>query len=145
MKSEKFSSKFLRFQKNQQTNFINLRAFGELKAVRLPKKISSSEEDSHKGYGFVDFLTSGDAKKAMDALCQSTHLYGRRLVLEWATVGDEDNVEALRKRTAQIDKSRNSGAEYGASAAKKTKAVFDMDNFDIFKSNEKKTNDEDDE
>lgn len=58
-------------------------------------------------------------------------------------MGDEDNVEALRKRTAQIDKSRT-GGDYGASAAKKSKSVFDMDNFDIFKTNEKKANDEDD-
>ncbi|KAL5276299.1 RBM19 family protein [Megaselia abdita] len=121
------------------------KAFGELKAVRLPKKISSSEEDSHKGYGFVDFNTSGEAKKAFDALCQSTHLYGRRLVLEWATVGDEDNVEALRKRTAQIDKSRNSGADFGPSAAKKGKAVFDMDEFDIFKAKEKKEADDEED
>lgn len=111
--------------------------------MRLPKKISSSEEDSHKGYGFVDFLTSGDAKKAFQALCQSTHLYGRRLVLEWASVGDEDNVEALRKRTAQIDKTRNSGGDYGPSAAKK--AVFDMDNFDIFKTKAKAAADDDED
>lgn len=117
-----------------------------MKAVRLPKKISSSEEDSHKGYGFVDFLTSGDAKKAFEALCQSTHLYGRRLVLEWATVGDEDNVDALRKRTAQIDKTRSNIADYGASAAKKSKgAVFEMDNFDIFKTKGKTVDDDDDD
>ena len=32
-------------------------------------------------------------------MCSSTHLYGRRLVLEWAE--DEDSVDALRKRTAE--------------------------------------------
>lgn len=36
----------------------------------------------------------------MESLCQSTHLYGRRLVLEWAA-SDEDNVDAIRKRTAE--------------------------------------------
>lgn len=116
-----------------------------MKAVRLPKKMSSSEEDSHKGYGFVDFLTSGDAKKAFEALCQSTHLYGRRLVLEWATVGDEDNVDALRKRTAQIDKSRSNGSDFGPSAAKKGRAVFDMDNFDVFKAKEKTADEDEDD
>ena len=38
-------------------------------------------------------------QRAFEALCSSTHLYGRRLVLEWAE--DEDSVEALRKRTAE--------------------------------------------
>uniref|UniRef100_A0A8C4QMW7 RRM domain-containing protein n=1 Tax=Eptatretus burgeri TaxID=7764 RepID=A0A8C4QMW7_EPTBU len=72
-------------------------AFGEIKMVRLPKKMSGS--GMHRGFGFVDFLTRRDAKKAMEALCHSTHLYGRRLVLEWAK--DEDGLDALRRKTAE--------------------------------------------
>jgi len=71
--------------------------FGELKAVRLPRKMVGT--GPHRGFGFVDFVTKSDAKRAFDALCQSTHLYGRRLVLEWAA--PEESVEELRKRTAQ--------------------------------------------
>lgn len=37
-------------------------------------------------------------QKAFNALCHSTHLYGRRLVLEWADT--EETVEALRRKTA---------------------------------------------
>ncbi|NXS66603.1 RBM19 protein, partial [Pandion haliaetus] len=70
--------------------------FGELKTVRLPKKMAGT--GSHRGFGFVDFLTKQDAKKAFNALCHSTHLYGRRLVLEWAD--SEETVEALRRKTA---------------------------------------------
>ncbi|NXW49591.1 RBM19 protein, partial [Nyctiprogne leucopyga] len=70
--------------------------FGELKTVRLPKKVTGT--GSHRGFGFVDFLTKQDAKKAFNALCHSTHLYGRRLVLEWADT--EETVEALRRKTA---------------------------------------------
>ncbi|NWV01255.1 RBM19 protein, partial [Upupa epops] len=70
--------------------------FGELKTVRLPKKMAGT--GSHRGFGFVDFITKQDAKKAFSALCHSTHLYGRRLVLEWADT--EDTVEALRRKTA---------------------------------------------
>ncbi|XP_025974990.2 probable RNA-binding protein 19 isoform X2 [Dromaius novaehollandiae] len=72
-------------------------AFGELKTVRLPKKMAGT--GSHRGFGFVDFLTKQDAKKAFNALCHSTHLYGRRLVLEWADT--EETVEALRRKTAE--------------------------------------------
>lgn len=34
--------------------------FGELKFVRLPKKLGGT--GSHRGFGFVDFLTRQDAK-----------------------------------------------------------------------------------
>ncbi|XP_015261415.1 PREDICTED: probable RNA-binding protein 19 [Gekko japonicus] len=71
--------------------------FGELKTVRLPKKMVGT--GSHRGFGFVDFLTKQDAKRAFNALCHSTHLYGRRLVLEWADT--EETVEALRRKTAE--------------------------------------------
>uniref|UniRef100_A0A8C5F7W4 RRM domain-containing protein n=1 Tax=Gadus morhua TaxID=8049 RepID=A0A8C5F7W4_GADMO len=80
--------------------------FGELQTVRLPKK--SAGDGCHRGFGFIDFLTKQDAKKAFTALCHSTHLYGRRLVLEWAD--GEDAVETLRKKTAEhfhvVDKKR---------------------------------------
>uniref|UniRef100_A0A1A8PDM5 Probable RNA-binding protein 19 n=1 Tax=Nothobranchius rachovii TaxID=451742 RepID=A0A1A8PDM5_9TELE len=71
--------------------------FGELKTVRLPKKAAGSGK--HRGFAFVDFLTKQDAKKAFAALCHSTHLYGRRLVLEWAD--SEETVETLRRKTAE--------------------------------------------
>ncbi|XP_074640760.1 putative RNA-binding protein 19 [Tubulanus polymorphus] len=71
------------------------KVFGELKSVRLPTKLSGT--GSHRGFGFVDYLTKQDAKRAFEALCHSTHLFGRRLVLEWAE--SEDSVDQIRKRT----------------------------------------------
>lgn len=73
------------------------KTFGELKALRLPKKMVGT--GSHRGFAFVDYYTKQDAKRAFKAVCQSTHLYGRRLVLEWAA--SEENIEELRKRTAE--------------------------------------------
>lgn len=55
-------------------------AFGELNFVRMPKKI----DGQFRGFCFVDYLTAEDALRAFKSLCHSTHLYGRKLVLEWA-------------------------------------------------------------
>ncbi|NP_001088073.1 RNA binding motif protein 19 L homeolog [Xenopus laevis] len=90
--------------------------FGELKTVRLPKKMAGT--GSHRGFGFVDFVTKQDAKRAFSALCHSTHLYGRRLVLEWAET--EDSVETLRRKTAE---------HYHGSPKKKKKVSDLMDDF----------------
>lgn len=67
-------------------------SFGQLRKVRLPKKF----DGSHRGFAFVDFVTSKEAQAAMSALGK-THLYGRHLVLEWATTEDPD-VEQLREK-----------------------------------------------
>jgi multiple RNA-binding domain-containing protein 1 len=99
-KEQKTSTKIMvrniPFQAN--TNEIKdlFKTFGELKAVRLPKKMAS---DQHRGFGFIDFVNKSDAKNAFEAIHHSTHLYGRRLVLEWAEA-DQD-VDEIRKRTAE--------------------------------------------
>ena len=85
------------FQANVAEITELFKVFGELKAVRLPKKLVGVEK--HRGFGFVEYYTKSEAKKAFKALCQSTHLYGRRLVLEWAQT--EEGVEDIRKRTAK--------------------------------------------
>ncbi|KAM7332124.1 hypothetical protein ACRRTK_008832 [Alexandromys fortis] len=86
------------FQANQREIRELFSTFGELKTVRLPKKMTGT--GVHRGFGFVDFVTKQDAKKAFSALCHSTHLYGRRLVLEWAD--SEVTVQALRRKTARL-------------------------------------------
>lgn len=39
---------------------LNARAFGELKAVRLPKKLIGVEK--HRGFAFVEYYTKSEAK-----------------------------------------------------------------------------------
>ncbi|XP_077016036.1 putative RNA-binding protein 19 [Tamandua tetradactyla] len=85
------------FQANSREIRELFSTFGELKTVRLPKKMTGT--GTHRGFGFVDFLTKQDAKRAFSALCHSTHLYGRRLVLEWAD--PEVTVQGLRRKTAE--------------------------------------------
>ncbi|KAM3716826.1 putative RNA-binding protein [Dirofilaria immitis] len=71
--------------------------FGEIRSFRMPRKIGVSAE-SHRGFGFVDFLSRADARRAFNALVHSTHFYGRRLVLEWAK--PNSNLEELREKAA---------------------------------------------
>ena len=68
-------------------------AFGQLKKVRLPKKI----DGTHRGFAFCEFLTNKEAKNAMSTL-SGTHLYGRHLVLEWASTGSEDRADVSEIR-----------------------------------------------
>lgn len=72
------------------------KTFGELKSVRLPKKVTSPS--SHRGFGFVEYVTSEDAWNAFESLSSSTHLYGRRLVLEWAE--SDESLETLRTKVS---------------------------------------------
>ncbi|CAF3144105.1 unnamed protein product [Rotaria socialis] len=94
--TSKILVKNIPFQANIKEIRELFRVFGELKFVRLPKKV---DDERHRGFGFVDFISKNDAKNAFDALCHSTHLYGRRLVLEWADE-ENDTVEGLRRKTA---------------------------------------------
>lgn len=97
-KSTKVLVRNIPFEATKQEVEKLFRTFGEIKTVRLPKKMTGT--GTHRGFGFVDYVSRHDAKRAFEALCHSTHLYGRRLVLEWAD-DDDQNVESLRKRTVE--------------------------------------------
>lgn len=96
-KSAKIMVRNVPFEASQKEVRELFQTFGQLKTVRLPKKMATVGR--HRGFGFVEFMTKEDAKRAFDSLSHSTHLYGRRLVLEWAE--GEESVEEIRKRTAE--------------------------------------------
>ncbi|XP_041979316.1 probable RNA-binding protein 19 [Aricia agestis] len=111
------------FQANKNELHEIFRAFGEIKTVRLPKKLTTGS-DQHRGFAFIDYYSKADAKSAFEALCQSTHLYGRRLVLEWADQEEEiENVDLLRKRTGERFNAKTPGGK------KSRKGAVDVDNF----------------
>lgn len=78
--------------RNEVTQLFH--TFGELKHVRLPQKGNKS---GHRGFAFIEFINEEDALKAYETLCHSTHLYGRRLVLDWAD--NEETVDEMRTKT----------------------------------------------
>lgn len=73
-------------------------AYGELNFVRIPKKI----DGQHRGFGFVDYLTKEDAMRAFKPLCHSTHLYGRKLILEWAKVDQSSSNNKVQPGSMQV-------------------------------------------
>jgi len=70
--------------------------FGTIKSCRTPK----THTGRHRGFCFVELSTATEAKSAFDALKLSTHIYGRRLVIEWADTDVED-VGKIREKTKQ--------------------------------------------
>lgn len=50
------------FQATKQELFELFKAFGEIKALRMPKKLSLDSSYSNRGFAFVDYKTENDAK-----------------------------------------------------------------------------------
>jgi hypothetical protein len=72
---------------------------------------------ARRGFAFVDFLTKQEAAAAAAAVA-GTHLYGRRLVVEWAAA--EDGLDELRAKTAARSRAGDDAAP--APPAKRRKA-----------------------
>lgn len=63
---------------------------------RLPKKF----DGHHRGFAFLEFTTKQEAANALEGV-GGTHLYGRRLVVEYAAADDEGaGLDELRAKTA---------------------------------------------
>ena len=75
------------------------KSYGQLRAVRVPKKF----DNSRKGFAFAEFKNPREAENVMDAL-RSTHLLGRRLVLEYAAGEDENPEEELQKMQQRVER-----------------------------------------
>lgn len=71
--------------------------FGHIRKVRLPLKANSN---NHRGFGFVEFVTKEEAKNAFKQM-QNSHLYSRKLVIEYAQQGasaDDQTGEANKRK-----------------------------------------------
>ncbi|UKJ89669.1 hypothetical protein MACJ_002922 [Theileria orientalis] len=70
--------KNLPFQATKKELTDLFKHYANVKTVRIPK----SAGNTHRGFGFVEFMSKNDAKTAMENL-KNVHLYGRRLVLQY--------------------------------------------------------------
>ena len=99
VQSEKLLVKNLAFECTPDEVRELFQPFGHIKKVRLPKKVNSQ---NHRGFGFVEFATKDEARLAFKEL-KHTHLYNRKLVIEYAKQGDsaDQKVAAGTKRQKQ--------------------------------------------
>lgn len=72
--------------------------FGEIVDISLPKPDLPSSADPHRGFGYVEFEQTVDAKEAIDNMDQS-ELYGRVIKVA-AAKPQKDQNEGLGSKTA---------------------------------------------
>ncbi|KAJ2960379.1 hypothetical protein NQZ79_g4192 [Umbelopsis isabellina] len=106
-------------------------SYGQLKSLRIPKKFNGG----HRGFAFLEFMTKQEAKNVFDNM-SSIHLYGRHLVLEWAS--EDESVDALREKTGKKFAREDQGPN--GRGAKRQRVDLDHDN-DAFAATEMQTDD----
>ena len=98
LKSNKLMVRNLAFEATAQDVRELFKQFGALKKVRLPKKVNSQ---SHRGFGFVEFTSPEEAMQAFKQL-QNTHLYGRKIVIEWSQVESVDQIQNTEQKPSKM-------------------------------------------
>jgi multiple RNA-binding domain-containing protein 1 len=83
------------FEATQRDLYQLFSAFGEIKEVRLPRKVSGKNE--HRGFAFIEFANRKDCHAAYEAL-KSSHLYGRTLKLEFAA-DETESLDLVKAKT----------------------------------------------
>ncbi|KAF8926504.1 hypothetical protein BGZ58_011124, partial [Dissophora ornata] len=94
-------------------------SFGQLKSVRIPKKMSGG----HRGFAFLDFMTKQEAKSVYENVA-NTHLLGRHLVIEWAE--EDSGLDVLREKVG-----RQFRKDDGHGSGKRRKIDLDGDEDDM--------------
>lgn len=82
----------------QQTLYHAFLPFGDIVEVNLPKPDAPGSNDPHRGFGYVEFETAGDAADAIDNMDRS-ELYGQVIKVAAAKPQKEAN-EGLGSKTA---------------------------------------------
>ncbi|KAG2378089.1 hypothetical protein C9374_008711 [Naegleria lovaniensis] len=97
------------FEATRQDLYQLFSTYGQVKTIRLPKKVGSN---SHRGFAFVEFVSPKECHQAYQALKHS-HLYGRTLKLEFSEDVNMENIRDVQERNRE---------EYLEKETKKSKA-----------------------
>ncbi|RMD41045.1 hypothetical protein DV735_g4100, partial [Chaetothyriales sp. CBS 134920] len=105
MQKTKLVVKNLPFETSKKDIKALLGSYGTLRSLRMPKKM----DNTSRGFAFADFATAKEARNAIEAL-SSTHLLGRRLVIDYAE-GDiddpEETIRAMEKKAGRQEQLRD--------------------------------------
>ncbi|KAJ4336369.1 hypothetical protein N0V95_008632 [Ascochyta clinopodiicola] len=82
----------------QQTLFHAFLPFGDIVEVNLPKPDLPNSNDTHRGFGYVEFEAATDATDAIDNMDRS-ELYGQVIKVA-AAKPQKDHTEGLGSKTA---------------------------------------------
>ncbi|KAL5434808.1 hypothetical protein PMIN07_010035 [Paraphaeosphaeria minitans] len=82
----------------QQTLYHAFLPFGDIVEVNLPKPDAPSSSDPHRGFGYVEFESAGDAADAIDNMDRS-ELFGQVIKVA-AAKPQKDASEGLGSKTA---------------------------------------------
>lgn len=101
-KPTKLMVKNLPFEASRKDLQKLFEGFGNIKSLRIPKKriVATTGTSSTRGFGFVEFTTHAEAKRAMDSL-EHTHLLGRHLKIQWNLETDGADVTQLREKVGR--------------------------------------------
>ena len=97
--STKLVIKNLPFEASKKDVRDLFRSYGHIRALRMPKKLNNST----RGYAFAQFKTPKEAENALNAL-KSTHILGRKLVIEHAAEDTEDPEKQIEMMQAKVGK-----------------------------------------
>ena len=122
-KTGKLLVKNLAFEANKKDIAQLFGSFGQIKDIRIPKKY----DGTHRGFCFVQFHIKEDAKGAFEAL-QSSHLYGRKLIIQWAK-DEELTTKEMQERTE---------ARYESMITNNPKGILKREKAQFFVNNEGK-------
>jgi multiple RNA-binding domain-containing protein 1 len=101
-KPTKLMVKNLPFEASRKDLQKLFEGFGNIKSLRIPKKrtVATTGTSSTRGFGFVEFTTHAEAKRAMESL-EHTHLLGRHLKIQWNLESDGADVSQLREKVGR--------------------------------------------
>nr|CAG4714759.1 unnamed protein product [Naegleria fowleri] len=85
------------FEATRQDLYQLFSTYGQVKTIRLPKKVGSN---SHRGFAFVEFVSPKECHQAYQALKHS-HLYGRTLKLEFSEDVNMENIRDVQERNRE--------------------------------------------
>lgn len=80
-------------------------------SVLLPRRLPKKFDGNHRGFAFLEFTTKQEAANALEGV-GGTHLYGRRLVVEYAQADAEGGLSATGEASDLVQARAKTAAKF---------------------------------